>query len=123
MKFSITATFAIVALACSARAAPASHASAQEAASQTKWVGLCVKVLAPGNRISEALVAISSGDHSLDKRMQAYVIGTSTPGHPPLDKWVPMRVADDDRDHTGARAADAPPLPELDCEKLEQAPR
>lgn len=68
-------------------------------------------------------MGVSSGDPSLDKRMQALVIGMSSLGHPPLGKWLPLRVAESDRDDAEARADDGPSVPELDCEKIEQAPR
>lgn len=122
-------TNAFVAAACSifgvgcSPGIPAAQVPAKtEVIAPAKWVGLCVKMSASDRRVSEAALALSSGDPELDKRMVADVIGLPVPGHASPEKWMSLRVADSEGRQAEAEAYDGPPFPDLDCEKFEKAP-
>ncbi len=87
-------------------------------ASGRRWVGLCVKIDA-SRHVSDAVVGGSSGDPAFDKLMLDEVISMPSPGHAPVGKWTPLRVAPDGA--SGEDQADDD-QPFFDCDKLNAPP-
>lgn len=126
MKAVVAAACCIFAVGCSTGFAAAEGSPKTNVTTPAKWVGLCVKMSASDRRVSEAVLALSSGDPELDKRMVADVIGLPVPGHASPEKWMSLRVADSDGRQADAeaeaKAYDGAPLPDLACERFERPP-
>lgn len=81
-----------------------------------KWVGVCVKGDATALKVTDAVLASSSGDPKVDEEMLRLARTLKLPGHGKPDRWGGVWL----RSGLEAQGAEEPDFPNLNCDRLDE---